>query len=193
MDPWTDQTFLMKYCDKNSPRFDSSVYVINCSSVVELKGVAVQGVTIADLVYKTYKHGRTRLWKGVVVLIASDTGRLQRESPPRSEADCVSLASTGSNSEARSSNIPPESNAKRSQKRKPKEAELQPKKKAKIGECTLYSFYPKVSMLPCCSCLTQQCFSPDGKGLDTSTLQLQVCTDCCWYFVHLKLIVEAPS
>jgi len=109
-----DQTFLMKYWDNNSPRFEGSVYVINCSSVVEHKGVAVQGVTIADLhegndvMYKhTYKRGRTRLWKGMVVLIASDTGCLQPESPPSSEADCVSVASTGSNSEARSSNIAP--------------------------------------------------------------------------------------
>ena len=133
-----DQTFQMKYCDNNSPRFDGSVFAISCSQVVKHKGVDVQGVAFTDLrdgddvVYKhTYKHGRTRLWNGTVALIADDTSHAQPESPVSSDADRVSVASAGSSN----GNTTTASGHGRPRKRKPKEAgNPLPKKKTKIGE-----------------------------------------------------------
>ena len=134
----TDQTFLMRYAGNESPRFDGSVYAIKCGMVVKHKGIDVQGVTSTDLhegddiVYRhTYKHGRTRLWKGVVVRSESDTvPPALSESSPDSDADRVSVASAGSNSEAKHTSPQSETILKqKTRKRTQKSAENPPPKK----------------------------------------------------------------
>ena len=181
----TDQTFLMRYADNELPRFDGSVYAIKCSTVVKHKGVDVQGVTTTDLhegddiVYQyTYKHGRTRLWKGVVVRTESNTVQLVlSESSANSDADCVSDA--GSNNEAKRTSAQSETILKgkrKSRKRTQKKAEnLPPKKKAKGGECTCTYIGLICCWWVCCLLLVGLIFVVGGFVL------LLVGLICCWW------------
>ena len=186
----TDQTFLMRYADNESPRFDGSVYAIKCSTVVKHKGVDVQGVTTTDLhegddiVYQyTYKHGRTHLWKGVVVQTESDTVQLVlSESSANSDADCVSDASAGSNNEVKRISAQSETILKgkrKSRKRTQKKAEnLPPKKKAKGGECTCMYIGLICCWWVCCLLLVGLLFVVGGFVV------------CCWWVCCLLLLLS---
>ena len=183
----TDQTFLMRYADNESPRFDGSVYAIKCSTVVKHKGVDVQGVTTTDLhegddiVYQyTYKHGRTRLWKGVVVRTESDTVQLVlSESSANSDADCISDASAGSNNEAKRTSAQSETILKgkrKSRKRTQKKAENLPPKKVKGGECTCTYIGLICCWWVCCLLLVGLLFVVGGFVV------------CCWWVCCLLLV-----
>ena len=96
------------------PRFNGSVYHYQVQYGGEHKGVNIQKVTTADLhegddvVYQhTYKKCQ---WKGVDLWTEGDTAQpAHSESSLDSDADCVLVASTGSNSEAKCTSTQSES------------------------------------------------------------------------------------
>ncbi len=73
-----DETFLLQFRDNGSRGFDGKIFTINCRAVCRHNDVEVQGFRRSDLkdgdhvVYRhIYKHGRSKMWKGVVVTASS--------------------------------------------------------------------------------------------------------------------------